>query len=87
MGFAQSLFTGKDGGDGLNTYIRTDSIEIDAAKLPLVQEKVVDLYGERFLERRKFKNKKEAAVIQEAHGAITPTDINIMPDSLKTKLN
>ena len=87
MGFAQSLFTGKDGGDGLITYIRTDSIEIDAAKLPLVQEKVVSLYGEEFLERRKFKNKKEAVVIQEAHGAITPTDINILPDSLKTKLN
>ena len=87
MGFAQSLFTGKDGSDGLITYIRTDSIEIDAAKLPLIQEKVVHLYGEEFLERRKFKNKKESTVIQEAHGAITPTDINVLPDSLKTKLN
>ena len=87
MRCAQSLFAGKDGGDGLITYIRTDSIEIDAAKLPLIQEKIVALYGEEFLERRKFKNKKKAINIQEAHGAITPTDINILPDSLKTKLN
>ena len=77
MRCAQSLFAGKDGGDGLITYIRTDSIEIDAAKLPLIQEKIVALYGEEFLERRKFKNKKEAINIQEAHGAITPTDINL----------
>jgi len=87
MRCAQSLFAGKDGGDGLITYIRTDSIEIDAAKLPLIQEKIITLYGEEFLERRKFKNKKEAINIQEAHGAITPTDINILPNSLKTELN
>ena len=87
MGFAQSLFAGKDGGDGLITYIRTDSIEIDATKLPLIQEKIIALYGEEFLERRKFKNKKAAINIQEAHGAIAPTDINILPDSLKTQLN
>jgi len=87
MRCAQSLFAGKDSGDGLITYIRTDSIEIDATKLPLIQEKIVALYGEKFLERRKFKNKKKAINIQEAHGAITPTDINILPDSLKTKLN
>ena len=86
MGCAQSLFAGKDGGDGLITYIRTDSIEIDAAKLPLIQEKIITLYGEEFLERRKFKNKKEAINIQEAHGAITPNDINILPNSLKTRL-
>ena len=86
MSCAQSLFAGKDDGDGLITYIRTDSIEIDAAKLPLIQEKIVSLYGEEFLERRKFKNKKKAINIQEAHGAITPTDINILPESLKTRL-
>tara|TARA_Y100000588_G_scaffold386888_1_gene483428 strand:+ start:9487 stop:11952 length:2466 start_codon:yes stop_codon:yes gene_type:complete len=87
MRCAQSLFAGKDDGDGLITYIRTDSIEIDAAKLPLIQEKIISLYGEEFLERRKFKNKKEAINIQEAHGAITPTDINILPKSLQTKLS
>jgi DNA topoisomerase-1 len=87
MRYAQSLFARGDKGDGLITYIRTDSIEIDKAKLPLIQQKVVDLYGEDFLERRKFKNKKEAKNTQEAHGAITPVDINILPDSLKVQLS
>jgi DNA topoisomerase-1 len=87
MRYAQSLFARGDKGDGLITYIRTDSIEIDKTKLPLIQQKVVALYGEDFLERRKFKNKKEAKNTQEAHGAITPVDINILPDSLKTQLS
>ncbi len=87
MRCAQSLFAGKDGGDGLITYIRTDSIEIDAAKLPIIQQKIVALYGEDFLERRKFKNKKEVINVQEAHGAITPTDINLLPSTLKTRLS
>ena len=87
MKCAQSLFAGKDGGDGLITYIRTDSIEIDAAKLPIIQQKIVALYGEKFLERRKFKNKKEVINVQEAHGAITPTDINLLPSTLKTRLS
>ena len=87
MRYAQSLFARGDKGDGLITYIRTDSIEIDKTKLPLIQQKVVDLYGEDFLERRKFKNKKEAKNTQEAHGAITPVDINILPDSLKLQLS
>ncbi|SVB06153.1 uncharacterized protein METZ01_LOCUS159007, partial [marine metagenome] len=87
MRYAQSLFARGDKGDGLITYIRTDSIEIDKTKLPLIQQKVVDLYGEDFLERRKFKNKKEAKNTQEAHGAITPVDINILPDSLKVQLS
>ena len=87
MRCAQSLFAGKDGGDGLITYIRTDSIEIDAAKLPIIQQKIVALYGEEFLERRKFKNKKKVINVQEAHGAITPTDINLLPSTLKTRLS
>ena len=87
MKCAQSLFAGKDGGDGLITYIRTDSIEIDAAKLPIIQQKIVALYGEEFFERRKFKNKKEVINVQEAHGAITPTDINLLPSTLKTRLS
>ena len=69
------------------TYIRTDSIEIDAAKLPIIQQKIVALYGEEFLERRKFKNKKKVINVQEAHGAITPTDINLLPSTLKTRLS
>jgi len=39
------------------------------------------------LEKRSFKNKKEAKNIQEAHGAIVPVDINIVPNEIKSQLN
>ena len=85
MQIAQSLYA-RDGG-GLITYIRTDSIEIDLGKLPSIYEKISTLYGENYLEKRSFKNKKEAKNIQEAHGAIVPVDINIMPSEIKSQLN
>ena len=85
MQIAQSLYA-RDGG-GLVTYIRTDSIEIDLGKLPSIYEKISSLYGENYLEKRSFKNKKEAKNIQEAHGAIVPVDINIVPSEIKSQLN
>jgi len=85
MQIAQSLYA-RDGG-GLITYIRTDSIEIDQGKLPSIYEKISSFYGENYLEKRNFKNKKEAKNIQEAHGAIVPVDINIVPDEIKSQLN
>ena len=85
MQIAQSLYA-RDGG-GLITYIRTDSIEIDLGKLPSIYEKISTLYGENYLEKRSFKNKKEAKNIQEAHGAIVPVDINIVPSEIKSQLN
>ena len=85
MQIAQSLYA-RDGG-GLITYIRTDSIEIDLGKLPSIYEKISTLYGENYLEKRSFKNKKEAKNIQEAHGAIVPVDINIVPSGIKSQLN
>ena len=85
MQIAQSLYA-RDGG-GLITYIRTDSIEIDLGKLPSIYEKISSFYGENYLEKRSFKNKKEAKNIQEAHGAIVPVDINIMPSEIKSQLN
>ena len=85
MQIAQSLYA-REGG-GLITYIRTDSIEIDGGKVPSIRNKVVELYGEEYLESRNFKNKKEAKNIQEAHGAITPVDIGVLPDETKKILN
>ena len=85
MQIAQSLYA-REGG-GLITYIRTDSIEIDGGKVPSIRNKVVELYGEEYLEGRNFKNKKESKNIQEAHGAITPVDIGVLPDETKKILN
>ena len=85
MQIAQALYARE--GDGLITYIRTDSIEIDDSKVPSVRKQVVDMYGENYLQPRNFKNKKEAKNIQEAHGAITPVDISLDPSKAKKSLN
>jgi len=79
MGLAGSLFQ-----QGLITYHRTDSIGIDPSKLPDIHQKITAFYGENYLEKRVFKNKKGAINIQEAHGAITPVDINITPDEIRS---
>ena len=70
-------------GGGLITYIRTDSIEIDEGKVPAVRSQVASMFGEDFVQPRNYKNKKEAKNIQEAHGAITPVDISLVPADAK----
>ena len=81
MQVAQSLYA-REGG-GLITYIRTDSIEIDEGKVPAVRSQVASMFGEDFVQPRNYKNKKEAKNIQEAHGAITPVDISLVPADAK----
>ena len=85
MQIAQSLYA-REGG-GLITYIRTDSIEIDEGKVPSIRDKVIELYGNEYLEKRYFKNKKEAKNTQEAHGAIAPVDISLTPEQTTSMLN
>ena len=84
MQIAQSLYA-REGG-GLITYIRTDSIEIDEGKLPSVRDQVAFMFGDDFVQPRNYKNKKEAKNIQEAHGAITPVDISLVPAEAKKVL-
>ena len=85
LGFPPKLtmsLAGSLHGNGLITYHRTDSIGIDSSKLPDIHQKITAFYGEKYLEKRVFKNKKGAKNIQEAHGAITPVDINITSDEI-----
>ena len=84
MQIAQSLYA-REGG-GLITYIRTDSIEIDEGKLPSVRDQVAFMFGDDFVQPRNYKNKKAAKNIQEAHGAITPVDISLIPAEAKKVL-
>ncbi len=83
MQIAQSLYAR----GSLITYIRTVSIEIDEGKVPSIRNKVIELYGNEYLEKRYFKNKKEAKNTQEAHGAITPVDISLAPEQTINMLN
>ncbi len=66
MQIAQKLYE-----NGHITYMRTDSVSLSATALDDITKTVSALYGERYQQFRKFKNKNESA--QEAHEAIRPT--------------
>lgn len=66
MQIAQKLYE-----NGHITYMRTDSVSLSATALDDITQTVSSLYGERYQQFRKFKNKNESA--QEAHEAIRPT--------------
>ena len=66
MQIAQKLYE-----NGHITYMRTDSVSLGATALADITQTVSALYGDRYQQFRKFKNKNESA--QEAHEAIRPT--------------
>lgn len=66
MQIAQKLYE-----NGHITYMRTDSVSLSATALDDITKTVSELYGEKYHQARKFKNKNESA--QEAHEAIRPT--------------
>lgn len=69
MLIAQKLYE-----NGHITYMRTDSVTLSDTAMSDITRTVSNLYGERYHQTRKFKNKNESA--QEAHEAIRPTNAN-----------
>lgn len=68
MLLAQKLYE-----SGYITYMRTDSIALSDTAMADIKNTVIDNYGDKYYQPRKFKNKNESA--QEAHEAIRPTYI------------
>lgn len=66
MLIAQKLYE-----NGHITYMRTDSVSLSDTATKDITKTVSELYGEKYQQARKFKNKNESA--QEAHEAIRPT--------------
>jgi DNA topoisomerase-1 len=66
MQIAQRLYE-----NGYITYMRTDSVNLSNTALTDITATVKGMYGEKYHQFRKFKNKNESA--QEAHEAIRPT--------------
>jgi DNA topoisomerase-1 len=53
------------------TYMRTDSVNLSDTARNDIQNTVKSMYGDRYHQHRRYKNKNESA--QEAHEAIRPT--------------
>ncbi|MBN8877376.1 MAG: type I DNA topoisomerase [Sphingobacteriales bacterium] len=69
MLIAQKLYE-----NGYITYMRTDSVNLSNTALGDITNTVKGMYGDKYHQFRKYKNKNESA--QEAHEAIRPTYMN-----------
>ena len=90
MRTAQQLYEGVDIGDGqvgLITYMRTDSLNVAQEAVVQIRDVIVKLYGKDGLsdEVRVFKTKSKNA--QEAHEAIRPTSVEIVPADIEKHLD
>lgn len=87
MSVAQGLYEGvklPQGHTGLITYMRTDSTRISDEARAAAKKQIIDTYGEKYYENRFYKTNKDA---QDAHEAIRPTHIDLMPDDVKEYLS
>ncbi|KAJ4826148.1 hypothetical protein Tsubulata_030556 [Turnera subulata] len=86
MKIAQKLYEGVQLADGkstgLITYLRTDGLHISDEAVRDIKSVIVERYGPNFasVDARKFFKKVKNA--QEAHEAIRPTNIRILPSML-----
>ena len=89
MMIAQRLYEGLPVGSrgtvGLITYMRTDSTKFSVVATDAIRDYIVNRYGDKFCpkEPNVYKSKKSA---QEAHEAIRPTDVSIVPSEIKEYL-
>ncbi|PIS00779.1 MAG: type I DNA topoisomerase [Chlamydiae bacterium CG10_big_fil_rev_8_21_14_0_10_35_9] len=90
MSIAQSLYEGidmgKEGTEGLITYMRTDSVQVAGEAISSAREHIKSTYGKDFLPEKpkQYTSKKSA---QEAHEAIRPTNLDHPPELIKPYLN
>ncbi len=89
MRVAQQLYEGIDigqGAVGLITYMRTDSVNLAQDALQEIRALIAQRYGQHNLPAgpRLFKTKAKNA--QEAHEAIRPTTIAVLPEAIRAAL-
>ncbi len=89
MSVAQQLYEGIDitgqGTVGLITYMRTDSLRLSDDALAQAKDFIKARYGAAYYpaQTRRFKAKSNA---QDAHEAIRPSDVTLVPEDIKKDL-
>ena len=90
MRIAQQLYEGIDIGNGgetgLITYMRTDSTHVSPVALKEVRDYIREAHGEAFLPKKAVLHKTSATKAQEAHEAIRPTSVLLVPEKIKSYL-
>lgn len=88
MQIAQRLYEGVQIGTesiGLITYMRTDSVRMSQLFVNQAETYILDNFGRNYLGHPKKDDTKNR--IQDAHEAIRPTDVNLLPDKIKAHLS
>lgn len=68
---------------GLITYMRTDSTRISEEARAAAKTYIESIYGKEYYENRYYKAKADS---QDAHEAIRPTYVDLVPDDIKSSL-
>ena len=90
MNIAQGLYEGidlgKEGTEGLITYMRTDSVRIEPGAIGAARSFIQKEFGKEYLPEtgRQYSSKKNS---QDAHEAIRPTNLTHPPDTIKNALS
>jgi DNA topoisomerase-1 len=90
MRVAQQLYEGIDVGKGtvgLITYMRTDSFSLAADAIRQIRNYVKTNFDADYLPKSPITYKTKAKNAQEAHEAIRPTDVSLVPTKLRQYLN
>ena len=85
---AQKLYEGVNIGEettGLITYMRTDSIRVSSNFVFATKDYIKNAYGENYVGYAK--TQKDDAKVQDAHEAIRPTRVDIVPETIKEYLD
>lgn len=89
MMIAQQLYEGINvkghGTMGLVTYIRTDSVRISSEARANAKTFIINTMGKEYYNSNFYSNKKKD--IQDAHEAIRPTDIRLLPSDVESSLS
>lgn len=89
MMIAQQLYEGINvkghGTMGLVTYIRTDSVRVSSEARANAKTFIINTMGKEYYNSNLYSNKKKD--IQDAHEAIRPTDIRLLPSDVESSLS
>ena len=90
MQLAQKLYEGiavSGETTGLITYMRTDSIQVEASAITACRDVIKDTFGSQYLPSSPRQYKTKAKNAQEAHEAIRPTDLARKPQDISQYLD
>jgi len=90
MRTAQQLYEGVElegiGALGLITYMRTDSLNLSQDAITMARSFITDRFGQKYLPEAPNVYSSRAGA-QEAHEAIRPTDVNLIPSEIRRSLD